>query len=112
MPIRINLLAESQALEEVRRRDPVKRAIYAGVCVVVLVLVWSSSLQVKIMADNGRLSNLENKLNSQTNDYVRVLDNQKNLVDVNEKLTALNQIAANRYLEANVLDAFMHSGVG
>jgi len=38
MPIRINLLAESQALEEMRRRDPVKRAIWVGVLVVSLLL--------------------------------------------------------------------------
>src|SRR5580698_3897342 len=100
MPIRINLLAESQAADEIRRRDPVKRAIWVGICVVVLVLVWSSSLQVKIMADNGRLSNLENKLNSKTNDYARVLDNQKKLFEMNGKLAALNKMAAGRYLEA------------
>jgi hypothetical protein len=109
MPIQINLLAESQAAEEIRRRDPVKRAIWVAICVVVLVLVWSSSLQVKIMSENGKLSSLENKLNSKTNDYARVLDNQKKLVEIDGKLTSLNQMAAGRYLEANLLDAFMHS---
>ncbi len=28
MPIRLNLLAEAQAAEEMRRRDPVKRALW------------------------------------------------------------------------------------
>ena len=109
MPIQINLLAESQALEEIRRRDPVKRAIWVAICVVVLVLVWSSFLQVKIVSANGRLSALESKLNSKTNDYARVLDNQKKLVEIDDKLRSLNQMAAGRYLEANLLDAFMHS---
>jgi hypothetical protein len=111
MPIRINLLAESQAAEEIRRRDPVKRAIWVAVCIVVVVLVWSSSLQVKIMADNGRLSNLEGKLASRTNDYVKVLANEHKLTETKTKLKALNQLAAGRFLEATLLDAFQHSPV-
>ena len=50
MAIHINLLAESQALEEMRRRDPVKRAIWVGAIVGALVLAWSGYLQVKLMA--------------------------------------------------------------
>ena len=109
MPIQINLLAESQAAEEVRRRDPVKRAIWVAVCVVVLVLVWSSYLQVNIMSNNGKLSALENKLNTKTNEYAKVLENQRKLFEINGKLASLNQMAAGRYLEANLLNAFMHA---
>jgi hypothetical protein len=108
MPIRINLLAEAQALEELRRRDPVKRSIAVGVCLVIMVLVWSSSLQVKILADNGKLSNLEAGLSSRTNQYAQILINKKKLVELNQKLASLNQLAASRYLQANALDALMH----
>ena len=71
MPIRINLLAEAQAAEDLRRRDPVKRSIYVAVCFVVMVLVWISSLQVKIMADNSRLGKFleQSRLNGRTNEY-------------------------------------------
>lgn len=41
MPIRINLLAEQQAAEEARRKDPVKRAIIWGTILVVLTLLWA-----------------------------------------------------------------------
>ena len=40
MSIRINLLAEAQIAEDLRRRDPVKRAIFAGAFLVVLALVY------------------------------------------------------------------------
>lgn len=109
MPIRINLLAESQAAEEVRRRDPVKRAVWGAVIVVALVLVWSSTLQVKIMSENGHLGSLEAKLNSKTNEYARVLDNQKKLLEVDGKLSSLNKMAAGRFLQTTLLDAFMHT---
>jgi hypothetical protein len=111
MPIRINLLAESQAVEEIRRRDPVKRGIWIGICIVLMVLVWSSSLQVKITIANGKLGNLEGKLNSKTNEYTKVLDNGKKLAEINLKLAALNKLAAGRFLQAPLLDAFQHSPV-
>jgi hypothetical protein len=111
MPIRINLLAESQAAEELRRRDPVKRAIYVAVCLVVMVLVWMSSLQVKIMADKAQLNNLEARHNSLTNEYTRILENKKSLQDVHDKLAALNRLAAARFLQATLLDAPMHATV-
>jgi len=39
MPIRINLLAEAKAAEELRRHDPVKRVIFGGALAVALVFV-------------------------------------------------------------------------
>ena len=47
MPIRINLLAEAQELEEMRRRDPVKRAIWAAVVIGAILLGYSSLLQLR-----------------------------------------------------------------
>ena len=38
MPIRINLLAEMQALEDQRRRDPVKRVFLTGIVLVSMML--------------------------------------------------------------------------
>jgi hypothetical protein len=111
MPIRINLLAEAQAAEEVRRRDPVKRTAYVAVCLVVMVLVWISSLQVKIMADKSHLSNLEARLASHTNDYNQILTNKRKLLDVDDKLAALNRLSANRFLSATLLNALMHATV-
>ena len=55
MPIRINLLAEAHAAEELRRKDPVKRGIYGAVVVVSCVLIWALTLQLKIMAAKHEL---------------------------------------------------------
>ncbi len=111
MPIRINLLAEAQAAEDIRRRDPVKRSIYVAVCLVVMVLVWISSLQVKIMADKAHLSNLEARLSSHTNAYNQILTNKRNLLEVNDKLAALNRLSADRFLNAPLLNSLMHGTV-
>ena len=111
MPIRINLLAEAQAMEELRRRDPVKRAIWAGFFVVALVLIWSSLLWAKIITENSKLSNLESKLSSQTNQYTQIIANRNKLNDLNNKLSALSRLATNRFLHATLLDALQQSTV-
>jgi hypothetical protein len=77
MPLRLNLLAETQALEDMRRRDPVKRAIWVGVFLGVAILLWSSSLQLKAMIVKGELNGFESKLAGRTNEFLQVLENQK-----------------------------------
>lgn len=111
MPIRINLLAETQALEELRRRDPVKRAIWVAGFLVALVLISSISLQVRIMRDNSRLRGLEAKSKSQEKDYEQVINNQKKLIEVEFKRAALRQLATNRFLQANLLNALQTTTV-
>lgn len=105
MPIRINLLAEMQAIEEQRRRDPVKRAILVGVALLALMMVWVTSLMVKKIAVNGEISNLESQIQLRTKDYKTVLDNQQSLVNGRKKLQALNQLTTNRFLMGNVLES-------
>ena len=62
MPIRINLLAEQQAAEEERRRDPVKRGIYAGVALLVLMVLWVAVTQLKVSAARTELTDLDGRL--------------------------------------------------
>ncbi|HTI97695.1 MAG TPA: hypothetical protein VL527_02240 [Dongiaceae bacterium] len=111
MPIYINLLAEAKAEEELRRRDPVKRAIWIGVFLVCLMLAWSSTLQIRIMTENGQLNNLEGGIQSQNKDYDAVISHGKQLVEVNNKLVALNQLSTNRFLWATVLNALQQSTI-
>jgi hypothetical protein len=104
MPIRLNLLAEMQAIEDSRRRDPVKRAILVGVLLVAAMLIWSSLLVVQQMSARGELSTADLKIDSHTNDYTRVVNNEKRLTDGKLRLRALQILATNRFLNGNVLD--------
>ncbi len=105
MAIRINLLAEAQALEELRRRDPVKRLILAGALIGVGMLGWSSTLYFKATLLKTEVGRLEAELRQHTNDYQAVLNTQKKLNDVTDKLDALNSLATNRFLNGSMLDA-------
>jgi hypothetical protein len=111
MPIRINLLAEAQAEEELRRRDPVKRTFLFGGCGVAAVLLWSLSLYATGLVRKSELGRLDTDLESRTNEYVRVLADQRRLADTYQRLGALQQLATNRYLNGNVLQALQQSTV-
>ncbi len=111
MPIQINLLAEAHALEERRRRDPVKRVILAGAVLVVLILVWSSSLLVKTMIVKGDANRFETSLNSRTNEYRQILGNQTKLAETRQRLEALDRLASNRFLVGTLLDTLQKTTV-
>jgi hypothetical protein len=108
MPIKINLLAEAQAEEDLRRRDPVKRAIFGGALVVVLFLVWFSSIFLEHIVDNQHLSSIQAAIQSHTNDYAQVQVKLKKISDAQRKLDALQTLSADRFLQGTLMDAFQH----
>lgn len=111
MPIRINLLAEAQALEELRRRDPVKRTIWLAACLVLVVLFWSVSLYGKGIVRKSELARLQTELQSQTNQYAHVMASLSRLNEVNQRLGALHQLATNRHLNGTVLQTLQETTV-
>lgn len=106
MPIRINLLAESLAEEDLRRRDPVKRAIIIGGLLVAVSLVWFSSNWLETFMVNSNLANIDNRIQSHTNDYSQVLVNQKKIADAQRRLDALQKLNVTRFLQGNLMEAF------
>jgi hypothetical protein len=111
MPIRINLLSEALAEEDLRRRDPVKRAIYVGAFLVALSLVWWSSTWLKYMVENQNLNRVEAAVQSHTNDFALVKSSQKKIDEIQTRLEALNQLSAARFLQGNLLNALQQTYV-
>jgi hypothetical protein len=105
MPININLLAEAQIADELRRRDPVKRAAYAGSFLVVLALVWSSSLRLEVVLKKSELNQVQAQIQARTNEWQAVLDSQKKISDTQARLAALQKLSAARFLQGNFLNA-------
>jgi hypothetical protein len=105
MPIRINLLAEAKAAEELRRHDPVKRVIFVGALAVALTLVWSSSLQLETMLAKKDVSDKQTEIGARTNEFQHVLTDQKKIADAKQKLNALKKMTNSRFLEGNLLNA-------
>ena len=98
MPIRINLLAEAQAAEELRRKDPVKRAVLAGILIICAVMVWSSTVQVSIIVSKSELSGLQSTWQRLEKNYNVAVDTKRKALDAEEKLSALQRLTTNRFL--------------
>lgn len=111
MPIRINLLAEAQAEEDLRRRDPVKRAIFIGSFLVALSLVWFSSIWLTYVVVNQKLNSIKGNIQAHSNDYNLVKANLKKIDDVQKRMDALDQLSAARFLQGNLLNALQQTYV-
>lgn len=111
MPIRLNLLAEAQAAEELRRRDPVKRVLWVAALLIALVLVWASSLQLKAIVVNKDLGTVMALMKACTNDYQQVIAMQQRIGDMTQKLSALNALSTNRFLNGDLLNALQKTTV-
>jgi len=111
MPIRLNLLAEAQAVEDLRRRDPIKRVICGGLLLVALMLVWWSWLQLRVMVAHADLSQIEGQIQSHTNAYQVVLVNQRKIAGAKDNLFALKKLTTDRFLQGNLLNALQEATV-
>ena len=109
MPIRINLLAEAQAAEEERRRDPVKRGAYVAGFLIVCVCLWALTLQLKIISAKGSLNTLDARWKSIEKNYQAAVGAQRSSIAAEQKLTALHQMTTNRFLWGTALNAFQHT---
>ena len=109
MPIRLNLLAETQAAAEAQRRDPVKRAVWMAALLLVAMLGWASYLQFKAIRLHSEVSRLEGQIKSRNSEYKLVLDNQNKTTDTKRKLAALGQLSAHRLLNGTLLDALQQT---
>src|SRR5882724_821022 len=105
MPIRINLLAEQQEADELRRRDPVKRATWVGGFLVGVLAVWSGYLQVRLMAATSEVNRYASEWKKLESDYKKVSANMEAAAEAESKWAALQALATNRFLWANPLNA-------
>ncbi|HEX3627753.1 MAG TPA: hypothetical protein VH280_20275 [Verrucomicrobiae bacterium] len=111
MPIRINLLAEAQAAEEMRRRDPVKRVVVGGILVLAAMAVWSSTLQLKVMMANRELGQVQFQLDSHKKDYDMAVTNNAKIAAIQGKISALGKMVNARMLQGNLLNALQKVSV-
>jgi hypothetical protein len=109
MPIRINLLAEAQALEELRRKDPVKRAILAASCIVAGVLLWGTTLQFKIMAGRSELKALAREWAGLEKTYTEAVGYKRQNIEAEDKLSALQNYTTNRFLWGTAFNALQQT---
>ncbi len=111
MPIHINLLAEAQAAEEMRRHDPVKRATFIGGSLVLLALVWSGVVEINVVLAREGLAATQTDVASKTNAFQQVQMEERQAIQGKLKLTALQKLQAARFLQGNLLNALQQATV-
>lgn len=109
MPIKINLLADQIAAEELRRKDPVKRAILVSVLLVVLVLFYSLMLQLKVAVARAEMGTYENRLNAVEETSKQVKADRLLSNEIERKIEALDRYSSNRFLWGSTLDALQRT---
>jgi hypothetical protein len=109
MPIRINLLAEAQALEEQRRKDPVKRAVLGAVTVVILTLIYSSTLQVQLMTAKVSLGRMEGRWKTMEKAHSTASECRRMANEAEKKLASLDRLTKSRFLWGNTLNALQQT---
>ncbi len=105
MPIKLNLLAEVQSAEEIRRKDPLRYAIYCSAGVILVVLLWVCMNQMFISGKNKELSGLNSSWERMKPQYNLIQSNLAYLNDLHQQLNQLTNYVTNRFLWANVLNA-------
>lgn len=109
MPIRINLLAETLALEEQRRKDPVKRAIWIGGFVVFLAGLWTLRMQTVLMSARSELARDSASFTAIEKKFSSVSEDNRALGDIDVKINALARYSTNRFLWGSALQAVQTS---
>jgi hypothetical protein len=109
MPIRINLLAEALADEDLRRRDPVRRTLYLGAFGVVLSLVWFSSIWLTSLISKQRLDRIQAGIQSCTNDLAQVRNSRKSIAETQKRMEALQQLSNARFLQGTLMNALQQA---
>ena len=98
-------MAEQQANEELRRRDPVKRAGIGAALAVVLVLLWAVWAFVQNQSAAAQLKEEQDKIEGLKKQYSPATNNLAKITEMQGKLTALTRLVTNRVVWASALDA-------
>ena len=106
MPIRINLLSEQQAAERSAPPRPRKRAVWVGSGLAVLMVLWSISLQLRIVSARAELTRYETKLQAVEENSKDARAQWAATMQLESRLAAnLQRYSTNRFFCADVLEA-------
>lgn len=111
MPIHINLLAEAQAVEMMRRRDPVKRTMFLGIALAAIFFAWGGFVEMQVLLADAQVTSVEQQIALRTNNFDTATVNMQKITTAQGKLTALENLHQARFLQGNLLDALQHATV-
>jgi hypothetical protein len=112
MPIRLNLLAEAQAAEELRRRDPVKRTLWVAGAVGALLVLWCFVLYGRLMVAGQGYKALQREWSALEKANMQSVAKRRTTIAIENKIAALERLNTNRFLWGNAFNALQQTLVG
>ncbi len=107
----VDLLAEQKELAEMRSRDPMKRAYAIAASLVVLLLIWCVIEKMRAVGDGKLIQRQTAELNSLQEKFAEADLNVKKSDELAVTLSALDLLAAKRFLAAPPLNALQYAVV-
>lgn len=104
-------MAEAQALEEARRRNPVKLGIWVAGFFVALVALWIAKVQIDILFAKSDFNRLNAQWKADEAKYIGVTNKENEINAINAKIAALDHLRTNRFLWGPVLNALQQTVV-
>ncbi len=111
MPIRINLLAEQQYQEELRWKDPLKRAIFGCVLAILMVLSWYGWLMMRHGFANSEIARQEGELKAMADNVGSASGNKDAILKIERNINDLNRMATNRVLWASFMNVLQKNAL-
>lgn len=108
MPIKINLLAEEQVAEELRRKDPLKRAIVIAAGVVALVIIYAGMSIVRTKGVASEAERAEKAYDDIKGKEFELKDLRALAGKYERNLSLLHRLTTNRFLLAPVLNELQY----
>jgi Tfp pilus assembly protein PilN len=108
MPIRVDMLAEAKAAEDLRRRDPFKPTLAFGALLVLAMLSWSLVLQIKTIRAEHRLARLNQNLASKKGEFKDAQVVLQEAGQLQQSIDSLEQLSSQRFRHANLLNALQN----
>jgi hypothetical protein len=104
-------MAEAQALEEARRRNPVKLGIWVAGFFVALVGLWIMEKQLEIYNAKVVKAGLDEQWKADEAKYAGVTNAEAGIGAIQAKIAALDHLNTNRFLWGPVLNALQQTVV-
>jgi hypothetical protein len=77
--------------------------------IVFVVILWATTLQLKIMASKSELASLDAKWKRIESGYQMAVEAQRTAIEAEQKLAMLHQMSTNRFLWGTVFNALQQS---
>lgn len=103
--LNLDLMADEKELQEIARRDPVRRAVIISACLLTILLLWAIGLKIEAYSLDRKARRYEAEVSGQVKVREEITKNLKSAGDLEKNFNDLKQWGENRFFWAVPLSA-------